>query len=267
MFGVILLGIFAICLAVSMPTDLEFSEATIPSSGAIVSSSESSGDVPSIISGKNSTVRTSNLTSSRRTVVNQEDSVETKILMNLAIQKAIREQKDELSQNSISQESPLLVGSGDGEDLDGSPERQKVTQIVEAFVASEDFEDFIIDVEINDAIKKLRKQKGYKKRENTIFDDLFARIEKEFLGESDNNPKEMRLIKLVGQEMERRAKEVIIARKKLQGEDASYEEAMLIDAASELYLEYDDNNNINVSGDSENKDKGDDNDDMSNKEG
>jgi hypothetical protein len=241
MFGIILLGIFAICLAVSMPTDLEFSEATIPSNAI------SSGDdaaVPAIIM--------KNLTNSTRKSFfkNPEDSVETKILRNIAIQKAIKginkkdsssgelsstvvvESRQDDDEDSTTDQIKISIDVVEKEESKEEREKRRVDQILQAFMNSEDFEDFIIDIEINDAIKKLRKQKGYKKRENTIFDDLFERIEREFLGD---DPEEVRLIRRVGEEMEKRAREIIIERKKNRGEDATYEEELI---ASQLYLDY-----------------------------
>ncbi|CAL8086544.1 unnamed protein product [Orchesella dallaii] len=238
-FGVVLLGILAICLAVSMPSDLEFNDAELPTSGTPINPEASdrsslSNDDPS--SKRNQT----NSTSRKKSLRNQEVSVEVKLLRDMAIQKKIQEYDSNSGQGEDDvQEEDTSVSK---EQL----ELKKVDNIVETFIGSEDFEDFLLDIEIHDAVKKLREQKGYKKKSTTLFDELFKRAEKEFIGEDEE---ELRLIRKVGEKLEKRAWDLINERKRTRGKDLTEPDELI--ANELLKLDYassgdlDDDANLN----------------------
>lgn len=90
-------------------------------------------------------------------------------------------------------------------------DEERINEIVKIFMDTEEFEDFIIDIEIIDSIKRLRKAKDYKKRQNTVFDDLFRQIETHFIGDDPNG---VRIIQRVGEKLEARARDRIDKRRK-----------------------------------------------------
>ncbi|ODN03719.1 Aspartic proteinase Asp1 [Orchesella cincta] len=226
-FGVVLLGILAICLAVSMPSDLEFNDSELPTSGTPMN--PDTGDRSSLPSDDPSSKRNqTNSTSRKKSLRNQEVSVEVKLLRDMAIQKKIQEYD---SSNSGQGEVDLQE-----EDASLSKEQlelKKVDNIVETFIGSEDFEDFLLDIEIHDAVKKLREQKGYKKKSSTLFDELFKRAEKEFIGEDEE---ELRLIRKVGEKLEKRAWDIINERRKTRGKDLTEPDELI--ANELLKLDY-----------------------------
>ncbi|OXA62598.1 uncharacterized protein LOC110841794 [Folsomia candida] len=171
MFGVVLLGILSICLAVSMPSDLEL-KIVIPSDDAIVADSSYDGlitpNIPALI----------NTTNSSRV---QDFGLQTKNV----IAEEIHDHNDD--------------------------DEERINEIVKIFMDTEEFEDFIIDIEIIDSIKRLRKAKDYKKRQNTVFDDLFRQIETHFIGDDPNG---VRIIQRVGEKLEARARDRIDKRRK-----------------------------------------------------
>lgn len=222
-FGVVLLGILAICLAVSMPSDLEFNDSELPASAGPMSPevTETSSLSAADSTGKRNQT---NSTSRKKTLrYPPEVSVEVKLLRDIAIQKKIQEYYSS-KRAQQRHEIDMLKDSENIQFTKEELETVKVNSIVETFVESEDFEDFLIDMEIHNAVKKLREEKGYKSRSSAIFDELYKRAEKEFIGEDEE---ELHLIRKVGEELEKRARDVINQRRKARGEDLTEPKKLL----------------------------------------
>lgn len=231
-FGVILLGILAICLAVSMPSDLEFHDTELPpASGSMSTDVNDRPPLPNVdTTGKRN--QTNSTTRKKAQLRRSEVSVEVKLLRDMAIQRKIQEydhnsniMQGERASSILRQEESTVPRSKE------EKENVKVNSIVETFIRSDDYEDFLIDMEIHDAVRKLREEKGYKNRPSTIFDELFKRAEKEFIGDDEE---ELRLIRRVGEELERRARDTINERKRIQGLELTEPKKLLADELLKL---------------------------------
>lgn len=246
-FGVVLLGILAICLAVTMPSDLEFHDTDLPPNTVPVISNEQS-DRPPLPTGGDIVIKRNltNSTSRKKPLRSSEVGIEVKLLRDMAIQRKIQEYD---SINSLLKAERGAFKRKMSENVDtGSHSKEvhedvKLKNIVETFVRSEDYEDFVIDMEIHDAVRQLREEKGYKNRPNTLFDELFKRAEKEFIGDDEE---ELRLIRRVGEELEKRARDTINERKRIQGQELTEPKKLLADELLKL--------DFSGSGDSESDD-------------
>lgn len=229
-FGVILLGILAICLAVSMPSDLEFHDTELPTaSGSMSTDVNDRPPLPNVVTtGKRNQT---NSTTRKKALRNSEVSVEVKLLRDMAIHRKIQEYDH--NSNNIQGERLSMLHQEESPVARSKEEKEhvKVNSIVETFIRSDDYEDFLIDMEIHDAVRKLREEKGYKNRPSSIFDELFKRAEKEFIGDDEE---ELRLIRRVGEELERRARDTINERKKTQGQELTEPKKLLADELLKL---------------------------------
>lgn len=196
-----------------MSPDLEFNNSEIPTKDDAMTVNE--GEPPSV-------TILNNLTnfSKKGYLIVSEDSVKNNVLNSIAIQSS----KIELRPTQRKDEEHVTTEDSD---------EDRINEIVGIFINLNEFNDFIQDLEITDAIKRLVKEKGYNKKESKNSDNLFQQIEKHF--SDDDHPTQLNFIRRVGEELEKHARNVIHERRKRDRSHSEHEKEDFI--ASEMYNE------------------------------